>query len=239
VNFLWTVNHGAPYRGALHDDLAAGDVKRFDTPWVDFLNVRWAIAPAPPAPHWIERFRPAPGAPPHARHEPGWDPLLNVYENPRVLPRAFVVYRAVVLADDEAQARALLRTDPRSVAVLDRQPAIALLGPERSLTRSTIVERGRHRLVIDAEPEAPGILVTSETAYPGWTATVDGREAPLLRANYAFRAVALGPGRHRVEMRFRSRPAEVGLWLSALGCLGLVGLGAVRWRGLSRSDRGG
>jgi hypothetical protein len=229
VNFLWTVNHGAPYPHAvLKDDLAAGDITRLDSPWTDFLNVRWALAPVPPAPLWIERFRQPAGAPPHARYDPLWDPWLAVYENPRVLPRAFVVYRALVLPDDREQASALTRVDPRSTVILDREPAVPPEGSGRPLTPARVVRADRHRFAIAVEAAAPGILVVSETAYPGWTATVDGRPVPLLRANYAFRAVALPAGRHRVEMRFRSRPTEVGLWLGAAGCAGLIALAAVR-----------
>lgn len=229
VNFLWTINKGEPYpHKALKDDLAVGALRRFDTPWVDFLNLRWAVAPEPPAPHWIERFRPVPGAPPHARYEPWWDGVLKVYENPHVLPRAYVVYQAVVIPEETAQARALLRTDPRFTVILDRSPPVAPVGDGRSWTPAAVVQATRHALTIDLEASAPGVMVTSETAYPGWSAEVDGRGVPLLRANYAFRAVAVGPGRHRVEMRFRSRPAQAGLSLSAAGWLGLL---ALAWLG--------
>ena len=40
---------------------------------------------------------------------------------------------------------------------------------------------------------------------PGWQVRVDGRPAPLLRADMAFRAVALSAGRHVVEMVYRPR----------------------------------
>jgi len=227
VNLLWTLNHGSPYPyPRLRDDVAAGTIKRFDSPLVDLLNVRFAIATGPPAPKWIERFRPAPGAPPHARYEPLWDPQLGVYENPDVLPRAFVVYGAQLPADDAAAAAALTTLDPRTTVLLDRAPDPAPIGDSRALTPAIVTVAERHRVVIEAEPSAPGVLVLSETWYPGWSVTVDGRAAPLLRADYALRGVALSAGKHTVEMRFASRPVRVGLALSLLGCalLGLFGL---------------
>lgn len=225
VNFLWTMNNGAPYpHRTLQDDLAAGRIARFDTPWVDFLDVRWAIAPSPPASQWVERFRLAPDAAPHARYEAAWDRVLKVYENPNALPRAFVVYRAAVMGTDDEQVSALARTDPRSMVILDRAPAVTPIGDGRLFTPATRVQVDRHTFTVDVENAAPGILVMSEPAYPGWSATVDARPVPLLRANYAFRAVALDPGRHLVELRFRSRPAEAGLFLSAVGIMSLVAL---------------
>jgi hypothetical protein len=237
VHYLWIVNHGAPYPfSSLKDDLAAGVIKNFHTPLVDLLNVRWAIGPAPPSPAWVERYRPPPGQKPHARHEPGWDPRLNVYENPRFLPRAFVVYGARVEPTDAAQARALVGLDPRKQVILDRAPLPAPVGDGRDLTPATVVRTWRHSLEIEVTPTAPGILVVSEADYPGWSVTVDGQPAPLLRADYALRGVALGAGRHVVEMRFVSRPTQLGLGLSGVGLLGLVGLGLYGRRGRRRSS---
>jgi hypothetical protein len=232
VNLLWTLDHGAPYgKRLMEDDLAASRIRNLESPLVDLLNIRWAIGPNSPGPRWIERFRPTPGAPPHARHEPMWDPLLRVYENPRALPRAFVVYSAQVLPDDEAQARALTTLDPRTTAILDREPAFAVgpaPGGPSPFTPARIVQADSLNLTIEAEAPAPGVLVVSEAAYPGWSATLDGRPVPLLRADYAFRGVALPAGRHVVKMTFQSRPTRLGLFLSAIGCLGLLALGLFR-----------
>jgi uncharacterized membrane protein YfhO len=48
---------------------------------------------------------------------------------------------------------------------------------------------------------------------------VDGAPVPIVRADYAFRGVALPAGRH--EVRFRYAPA------SALGGLALAGIGVL------------
>jgi hypothetical protein len=235
VNFLYVINNGAPYPGPkLLHDLAAGDIKRFGSPLVDLLDVRWVVAPQPPAPGWVERFHPTGEL--HARHEPQWDWQLRVYENPHPMPRAFVLYRAELVADDAQAARRLAGLDPRKLALVDRALSPPPVGDDRPLTPAELVAVDRHHLVIDAQPSAPGLLVMSETDYPGWSATVDGRPAELVRADYALRGVALGAGRHRVELRFRSRPTELGLALSLLGLLGLGLLGRGRFRGHARSS---
>jgi len=81
------------------------------------------------------------------------------------------------------------------------------------------------RVTLNPEAPAPCWLVLSDAYYPGWSAAVDGRPAPLARANGAMRAVPLPAGKHRVEFTYRCRPLEIGavvtgisalLWLAAL-----------------------
>jgi uncharacterized membrane protein YfhO len=58
-------------------------------------------------------------------------------------------------------------------------------------------------------------LLQREAWYPGWRARVDGTEVPLLRADVLFRAVALAPGDHDVEIFFDSGAFKRGALISA------------------------
>jgi len=58
----------------------------------------------------------------------------------------------------------------------------------------------------------------------GWHATVDGKEVPIARANLVMRALALGPGSHRIEIDYRTPGLAAGLALSGLCALVLLGL---------------
>jgi uncharacterized membrane protein YfhO len=76
--------------------------------------------------------------------------------------------------------------------------------------------------VIRADVRRPSYLIVSDTYYPGWMAFVDGAEAEVLRADYAFRAVALGPGAHEVRMVYRPLLFKIGIVFSAAGIALLV-----------------
>ena len=97
-------------------------------------------------------------------------------------------------------------------------------------------------LTIEVSSPAEGYLVLSDPFYPGWRADVDGHAATLLQANYAFRAVAVPPGVHRVTMSFQPVPWLAGLAISALTVLVLlILLGLALWRerrGQGSADRG-
>ena len=58
-------------------------------------------------------------------------------------------------------------------------------------------------IVIEAESPSGGYVVLNDPYHPWWFATVDGVDAPILRANMLFRAVAVPPGRHAVRFTFR------------------------------------
>ena len=85
--------------------------------------------------------------------------------------------------------------------------------------------------------ELPGVrlLVFVDAAYPGWRALVDGKPAPILTANDAFKALALQPGAH--EIRFEFRPARVyaGLAISLAALAGALAVAG--WLHLSSGPR--
>ncbi len=82
-----------------------------------------------------------------------------------------------------------------------------------------------------AATDAPAYLVFAETWFPGWSATVNGAPAPILRANLAFQAVALPAGVSEVVFRYRISHFEVGAAISVgtlIAALALLGGRGVR-----------
>ena len=75
------------------------------------------------------------------------------------------------------------------------------------------------RVLCEVQAQVPGYLVLLDSYYPGWHAYVDGSEVEILRANFAFRAVAVPPGKHRVEYIYRPRLFYAGLTLTVLAAL--------------------
>jgi hypothetical protein len=73
--------------------------------------------------------------------------------------------------------------------------------PEASITHPG---KSYNRHVYRIENARAGVAVFSELYFPHWRVTVDGKDAPLLRADYALRGVALAPGSHEVVMTYSS-----------------------------------
>jgi hypothetical protein len=87
------------------------------------------------------------------------------------------------------------------------------------------------RLDIQCRARARALLVVRDTWDRNVRCLVDGRPAPVLRANYLFRAVALTPGAHRVQFIYDARELRLGAVVTGLGVIllaALLGAGASR-----------
>ncbi|MDE3089697.1 MAG: YfhO family protein, partial [Chloroflexota bacterium] len=138
------------------------------------------------------------------------------------LPRAWLVGAAQV-ADDQATLAAMKSDafDPRAVAyVADALPFAP--SPNAALTPVIFEAREPEHLVMSVNAPTDELLVLSEVYYPGWRATVDGVETPILRADVALRAVALRAGAHRVEMIFDPWSVKIGMAVTLGTVLALV-----------------
>ena len=69
---------------------------------------------------------------------------------------------------------------------------------------------------------ARGFLYLADQYFPGWRATVNGAPAPILRANYAFRAVEVPAGTSTVEFRYRPVSVLIGAAITAITLAGLA-----------------
>jgi hypothetical protein len=146
---------------------------------------------------------------------------VRLYRVPGALPRSYVVGGAR-LGDGIAAIHTLADPtfDPAAELILPggspRPKALSAVGSSR------IVEDRPDRVRVEATLSESGFLVLLDSFDPGWRATVDGRPAPLLRANLAFRAVALPPGSHAVEFLYRPASLVRGLALSLVALAGAI-----------------
>ena len=65
-----------------------------------------------------------------------------------------------------------------------------------------------NELTYEVQSDKGGVIVFSEIYYPGWTATVDGTETELGRADYILRALNVKPGRHTVVLTFKPKSVD-------------------------------
>jgi hypothetical protein len=147
-----------------------------------------------------------------------------VFDNHRALPRAWIVDDVVPLAREdlvEAIRHGQLPDgrvfEPRRMALIDDETASPRHFSPGAATVAVESIRDGHIVVNVAS--TGGFLVLSETFYPGWRARIADRTLAVERVNLGLQGVAVPAGTHRVEFEFVSRTQQLGLGLSAAGCV--------------------
>ena len=203
----------------------------------DLLNTEYVIA-ASNVPPLEEPARPFPDAeiaamPGNPRFEKVFErDGIKIFKNHNAYPRAFVVHAVESASSTEDALGRMAREnfDPSSRVVLEGNP------PESSSDSATpvppdkaaIVYHSANTVKIKAALKKPGVLVLSESYFPGWNAFVDGKPAPIYPADVMLRGVILEAGEHEIEFVYFPASFKVGLALSCGAMLIiLAGFGAV------------
>jgi hypothetical protein len=199
---------------------------RSQSPFFDLLNTRYILthASASPPPG-MELIETAEG--------------VSLYRNPAALARAFLAPRVQVVRD-EAEAMSIMREpgfDPAKIVVLEDPEGSAGIAPRprvqgaatadhlayideaESTGTANLVEDRRNTVQISTDSETGGFLFLSDTYYSGWRADVDGLPARIYKADVAFRAVRVPPGRHVVRYVFAPVSFRLSLYGGAAGVL--------------------
>jgi hypothetical protein len=182
--------------------------------WLRLLNVRYIVAPQP-----LE------GVP--------WPQVFQgsqlIYENPAALPRVMVLGEFRVAPNPRAIIDSIGSgtTDAAVTTWLERDPALSL-GPVAGAT-ATLTRYALNDVAVEVETPGPGLLRIADLWYPDWVASVDGRPARILKADYLLRAVPVPAGKHRVEFRYRSAAVRSGLVLSLASLAAVLALLAAGW----------
>jgi hypothetical protein len=174
-------------------------------------------APARPANQWQLEIMPR-------DMRPGSGPFL--YSNMNALPRARMVGDYRVIPDVDATIQTMVgrsNWEPSLLTLLDRDPSIQPAVDPTAAARITLYQA--EKIVIETNSSQPQILVLADEYYPsGWNVTIDAVPGEILRADGVLRGVALPAGSHKVEFVFHPRLFYLGLWVSLISLLMVVGV---------------
>ncbi|MGZ3426757.1 MAG: YfhO family protein, partial [Polyangia bacterium] len=149
-------------------------------------------------------------------------------ENQRRRPRAFVATRWRFGGDDETRAALF---DPAHADELQLAGSGAPSTGGGAITPCALTSPRPEQVELRCDAPADGYAVLLDAFADGWSATVDGAPAPILRADLVVRAVPLGAGTHTVAMRYRTPGLRSGALVSLVAWLALIAwLAAARRR---------
>jgi hypothetical protein len=187
---------------------------------LDLLGVGWIISPAGVAP-------PVAGAVPTAR-----DGAWELFRLPGGPPRATVVQTWTVAQTPGEALRRVLRPgfDPGRVVVLERAPHPGgSPRPAAAPASASYRALGPDSARIDVSAPGPAIVLLRNTYESHWQATVDGRRATVVPADYIDQGVAIARGRHTIVLRYRDGAIRSGLLASGISLALLLVAVLILW----------
>lgn len=157
-------------------------------PVINMLNTRWFILP-------------------------GQNNIHIPIENNAAYGNAWFVDGVEWVSNANEELDALHKINPRHVAVVDKSFKSVLAGKQLDSaandSTATVVQTSLIADEVNYEVNSKngGLIVFSEIYYPGWTATIDGKEAEIARTDYVLRCMYVPAGKHTIHMEFH--PASV------------------------------
>jgi len=141
---------------------------------------------------------------------------VTVYENIDALPRTFIAIQARAFADYRSVYSFMAKNpelDFRNTVVLETSDIEN--SESGAVTSEVKIEKYLPDQVdISTRCNSPGYLVLTDTYYPGWSATVNGKTGKILRADGPFRGVKIPAGENRIEFRYEPLSFRIGLWFT-------------------------
>lgn len=132
----------------------------------------------------------------------------RVIENPYANGNGWFVSNINFVKNADKEMAGLAKLDTKHQAVADQTFKEMLDGSPLDSGKVVATKYAPNELHYTIESPKGGVVVFSEVYYPGWTATIDGKEAPVGRANYILRALKVPAGKHEVIMEFRPKSIE-------------------------------
>jgi hypothetical protein len=140
---------------------------------------------------------------------------------PNALPLAYFAANLIEAPDPNASVRGLTDLDPRSATLVDGPLPEVQPDPTASVS---VEASGQDWLVLHYDSATPNLVRTAVPAYPGWHATLDGAELPLVHVDHAFTGIVVPSGAGDVRLSYAPRVFWLGAVISVVALLALLGV---------------
>jgi hypothetical protein len=152
------------------------------------------------------------------------DGVYQIFKNNNAFPRVFLVNKYIVEKNPQKILNLMFKkgVDLRNEAMLEQNPNLKLDG-----TGSAAIKKyTTNKISIEASSTGNNLLFLSDAYYPGWKAYIDGKETKIYRSDFAFRAIFMPKGEHKVEFIYNPFSFTLGVYAAVLGLI-LMFMGAL------------
>jgi hypothetical protein len=126
--------------------------------------------------------------------------------NPGAFGPAWLVKAIKYVNNSNEEMKALDSLNTKDTVVIDkRERSKVPFTPQYDSTASIkLIKNLNDNISYQFSANSNQFVVFSEVYYPhGWKATIDGKESPIVKVDYALRGLAVPAGKHTIEFEFR------------------------------------
>jgi hypothetical protein len=139
--------------------------------------------------------------------------------NPNALGNVWFVKNVKFVNGPVEEMKALNSFNPATDAIVDNKFNTQLTGWQPADSSATIKQTDFdfENIKYESNSAAPHLAVFSEIFYKDWHAYIDGKEAPIAKADYVLRAMVIPAGKHSIEFKFEPKAYHTGSILTSIG----------------------
>jgi hypothetical protein len=138
---------------------------------------------------------------------------------PGGVPLAYFAHALITVPDQPAAQQALSQLDPTTTTLVTGiEPAVE--ADPRAMV--TVIAHDEDGLTLSYASATPNLLRVAIPAYPGWHATLDGRELALFTVDETFTGIEVPAGQHEVQFEYVPRVFGAGALVSLVALLSAV-----------------
>jgi hypothetical protein len=146
--------------------------------------------------------------------------------NPDANGNAWFVSQIKFVQNSDAEMRALDKLNSKEVAVINENEFADIKNKAFAKDSSATITLDSYKpnnLKYTSTNSKEGLAVFSEMYYEkGWKALVDGKETPIMRADYALRAIVVPAGKHSIEFKFDPQVVKTGSTIALVSSIGML-----------------
>ncbi|HSD05869.1 YfhO family protein [Flavobacterium sp.] len=145
--------------------------------------------------------------------------------NPDANGNAWFVSQINFVKTADEEMKALDKFNSKEVAVINENEFQAIKNKAFAKDSTAVIKLDSYKpndLKYTSNNSKEGLAVFSEMYYEkGWKALVDGKETPIMRADYTLRAIVVPAGQHKIEFMFDPQVVKTGGIITLISCIGM------------------
>lgn len=234
ANVLWSIPQAQVYAGRflkrpsildalisreLSVDDQAATVSALGKKLLDIASIQTLISALPLSQTGLEE----------ATHVWSGSDTITAWNNPGSLPRAYLATIPVVATTKEEAYQVLSRDDfvPGKTVIVETPLTIPQHSAQTATTDISVTQLTDTSLDVSIKGNrTDGVLVLTDTYYPGWLAILDDQRIPIFPVNIRQMGVRVPPGNHTVRFQYAPESFFLGAWISTLSVILLMALWA-------------